>query len=151
MLIEDMSRAMIVKVLEGARFGHIACAQDDQPYLTPFYFAYHQNGIYSFATVGKKIEWMRANRKVCVQTHAIVSQSEWQSVVIMGQYNELLDEPAFREERVLAHSLLSKASNWWQPGYVKTKRNGKERPLAPVYFRISLDELSGHQGKHQAG
>ena len=49
--------------------------------------------------------------------------------------------------RALAHDLLAKAAAWWEPGYVKTLLHGKERPLEPIYFRISIDELSGHQAR----
>lgn len=33
----------------------------------PFHFAYDDHALYSFATVGQKIEWMRANALVCVE------------------------------------------------------------------------------------
>ena len=48
--------------------------------------------------------------------------------------------------RMVAHDLLAKTAMWWEPGYVKTLHKGKERPLQPIYFRISISEISGHQG-----
>ena len=69
-----------------------------------------QEHLYGFATVGRKVEWMRA----------------------------------------LAHDLLATAAAWWQPGYVKTLLHGEERPLEPIYFRISIDEPSGHQARSVA-
>jgi nitroimidazol reductase NimA-like FMN-containing flavoprotein (pyridoxamine 5'-phosphate oxidase superfamily) len=146
MLIQDMTREMCVDLLKRAHVGRLGCAKDSQPYVVPISFAYHREFIYSFATIGKKIEWMRANPLVCVEADEIVSRHEWQTVVIVGRYEELPDTPDFHRTRMVAHELLAKTAMWWEPGYVKTLHKGKERPLQPIYFRISISEISGHQG-----
>ena len=90
---------------------------------------------------------MRANPLVCVEVEKIVSREEWQTVVIFGRYEELPKTPEFSEARLAAHAVLSaKTAIWWEPGYVKTLLQGAERPLQPIYFRILIDEISGHQG-----
>jgi hypothetical protein len=43
---------------------------------------------------------------------------------------------------MVAHDLLAKTAMWWEPGYVKTLHKGEERPLQPIYFRISISERS---------
>jgi uncharacterized protein len=53
-LIEELSRQAYLDLLARARLGRLACAQGSQPYVVPFYFAYHHNYLYSFSTVGKK-------------------------------------------------------------------------------------------------
>lgn len=146
MRIEDMSRRAIIDLLRGARGGHIACAQGAQPYITPFSFVYYDSFIYSFATLGKKIEWMRANPRVCVETERIVTDRDWQTVVIFGQYQELPKSLEFQDLRVLADNLLAETPTWWEPGYVKTLHEGAERPLEPIYFRIVIEEMSGRAG-----
>ena len=67
-LIEELGRQASVELLAQLRFGRLACAKGHQPYITPFFYAYHEDFIYSFTTEGQKIEWMRANPLVCVQT-----------------------------------------------------------------------------------
>lgn len=42
--------------LAANRLGRLACANKGQPYVTPCYFAYHDQCIYGFSTVGQKIE-----------------------------------------------------------------------------------------------
>jgi uncharacterized protein len=145
MLIRDMSREMSVSLLKGVHLGRIACARGSQPYVTPFSFAHHGGSLYSFANVGKKIEWMRANPLVCVEVDEIVTRREWQSVVIFGQYEELPDKPEFGEARVLAHDLLSETASWWEPSFAKSLRSGAVHASEPIYFRISIDEMSGRQ------
>lgn len=146
MLIQDTTPEMNISLLKSTNLGHIACAQGSQPYVTPFIYMYHENFIYSFATVGQKIEWMRANPLVCVEVEKIVSRQEWQTVVIFGRYQELPETLEFHHMRVLAHDLLAKTKVWWEPGYVRTVNLQVERPLQPVYFRISITDISGHQG-----
>jgi nitroimidazol reductase NimA-like FMN-containing flavoprotein (pyridoxamine 5'-phosphate oxidase superfamily) len=143
MQIQDMTRAMIFDLLKTTRIGRIACAQDAQPYITPFSFAYADGALYAFATPGMKVEWMRANPLVCVEAEDIVSREEWRTIVIFGRYTELTDAPDFDAARGYAHDLLSAIPSWWEPGYARMVRAGTERP---VYFRISIDDVSGRQG-----
>ena len=145
MLIQDMSRASSIVLLKSTDVGRIACARGSQPYVTLFTFAYKENFLYSFGTVGKRIEWMRTNPLVCVEVDKIVRRQEWQTVVIFGRYQELPRTKELDEVQRLAHDILAKKGNWWEPGFVKTLKDGVERPLEPIYFRITIDEISGHQ------
>ena len=88
MLIEELTRQASLDLLAGTRLGRLACARGPQPYVVPFYFAYHHNCLYSFSTVGQKIEWMRANPLVCVEADQVVSPHEWVSVIVFGRYEE---------------------------------------------------------------
>ena len=146
MLIQNMSRESSIMLLKSVEVGRIACVRESQPYVTPFTFAYDNSFIYSFGTVGKKIEWMRANPLVCVEVDKIVTRQEWQTVVIFGRYEELLKTKGWDETRRFAHDLLARKADWWEPGFVRTDKDGAERPLKYVFFRIIIDEISGHQG-----
>ncbi len=150
MLIQDMSRESSVILLKSADVGRIACARGSQPYVTPFTFVYYNDFIYSFGTVGKKIEWMRVNPLVCVEVDIIVSRQEWQTVVIFGRYQELPKTKELDEVQRFAHQILAKKANWWEPGFARTLKDGVVRPLEPVFFRIIIDELRGHQATPDA-
>lgn len=52
MLIQEVSHEDALNLLAHLRLGRIACAQGDQPYVVPFYFAYHDGYLCSFSTVG---------------------------------------------------------------------------------------------------
>ena len=144
MLIQEMTRQASLDLLARTHFGRLACAQANQPYVVPFYFAYHQDFIYSFTTVGQKIDWMRSNPLVCVQADEVGSPQEWVSVIVFGRYEELPDTPEYERQRAVAHDLLQKKAMWWEPGYVKTIQHGTERPLVPVYYRIHVAQITGH-------
>ena len=147
MLIEEMPRLACIEFLQRVRFGRLACEQAGQPYVTPFYFACHQQTLYSFSTLGQKVAWMRANALVCVEADEITSPQHWTSVVAFGRYEELLDEPRYNADRKLAHSLLSERPIWWEPGYARTVVGGTERSLDLVYFCIPIGQITGHRAR----
>ncbi len=144
MLIQELTRQASLDLLARTRLGRLACAQGIQPYVVPFYFVYENDCLYSFSTVGQKIEWMRANPMVCVEADEVVSPEEWMSVIVFGRYEELLDTPEYQGERAFAHTLLKGHAAWWEPAYVKTILHGTPRPLVPVVYRIRGLQITGH-------
>lgn len=147
MLIEEMSRQACIDFLTRTRLGRLACAQGEQPYITPLFFAYHTDALYSFSTVGQKIAWMRANPLVCVETDEVKTPQQWSSVVVFGRYEELLPESEYEAARKLAHGLLQQRPVWWEPGYIRAVHEGRKRQLELVYFRIHIAQITGHQAK----
>ena len=151
MLVHDMTRQMSLDLLSSINIGRIACAHNAQPYVTPFSFVYHDSYLYSFATVGRKVEWMRTNPLVCVEVDKIANREEWQTVVILDRFEELHESRKLPDLQKFAHELLSKNAGWWEPGFVKTLHWGVERRLEAVYFRISIDEITGRQALANEG
>ena len=147
MLIEELPRATCIDFLKQARFGRLACAQEGQPYVTPLFFAYHQDALYSFSTVGQKVAWMRENPLVCVEADQVADPQQWISVVAFGRYEELTAEPSHSSERNLAYRLLSERPIWWEPGYARTEFVSVERTADLVYFRIHISQITGHQAR----
>ena len=145
MKIEELTNQASLDFLAGSHFGRLACAKLSQPYITPFYFVYHDHCIYSFSTVGQKIEWLRANPLACVQVDDIASPRQWTSVIVFGRYEELPATGDGRAACELAFKLLQQRPVWWEPGFARTTLHGTPRPLEPVYYRLSVDEISGHR------
>ncbi len=81
MIIEEMTPDECFELLQQIGFGRLGCARSSQPYVVPIYFAADKDHIYGFSTLGKKIEWMRANPLVCVEVDEIISHAQWRSVV----------------------------------------------------------------------
>lgn len=145
MHIEELTREDSLTFLAGHHIGRLACVRDSQPYITPFSYVYHEHFIYSFATVGQKVEWLRTNPLACVEVDDIANPLRWTSVIVSAKYEEFTETPAGRAGRELAYNLLQKQALWWEPGFVKTILDGTSRPMVPVYFRLSIEEISGHR------
>jgi uncharacterized protein len=145
MLIQGMTRQASFELLARAKLGRLACAHEGQPYITPMSVTYDTAWLYSFSTLGQKITWMRANPHVCVEVEELVSRQDWATVIVMGRYQELATDA----DRTYAHDLLERRPAWWEPGYSKTVIEGKERPLKGVYFRIRIEQITGHLAIHE--
>ncbi len=147
MLIQTISRQASIDLLARTRLGRLACVHDGQPYITPVTFACDENYLYAFSTMGQKITSMRANPRVCVEADEMVSREDWATVIVIGRYEELTDGHEHEVLRNHAYNLLQRNPVWWEPGYVKTILDDAERPISePIYFRIYIDQISGHRG-----
>lgn len=151
MLIQEMTRKASLDLLARTHLGRLACTQGPQPYIVPIYFVYDAHYIYSFSTVGQKIEWMRANPLVCVEADEVATPTQWQSVVVFGRYQELPNTAEWHDAQSFAYKLLHQKAMWWEPGYAKTILKGVERPLVPVFYRILVEQITGHCASPEPG
>ena len=111
-LIHKMSLQECRDLLARVGFGRLACARENQPFIVPTYFAYKADYLYAFATMGRKIEWMRRNPLVCLQADELLNQRNWASVIVLGRYEELPDTLEYAQQRNQAQSLLGKRWLW---------------------------------------
>ncbi len=142
MLIKEISSQECLDTVARASVGRLGCSFQDQPYVVPIYFAYEGEWIYVFSTLGKKIEWMRANPKVCVEIEEKVSDSEWISVLVNGLYEELA-EPQFTQERGHARRLLAKRHDFWLNAMAERRIGSEDQQVEPLFFRIHVDSATG--------
>jgi nitroimidazol reductase NimA-like FMN-containing flavoprotein (pyridoxamine 5'-phosphate oxidase superfamily) len=146
MQIHAMTRNASIELLTRTRLCRLACAHDGQPYVIPIYCAYHDNYLYSFSRLGQKIIWMRANPLVCVEVDELAGSNDWTTVIISGKYEELSDTPQHEEHRKRIYELLQRRPVWWEPGAVTTMPTEKTQPVEYIYFRIHINQISGHRG-----
>jgi uncharacterized protein len=145
-LIQELTTRASLDLLARTRLYRLACSRGDQPYVLPVYLVHDNGALYGFATVGQKIEWMRANPLVCVVADEVESPQQWASVIVSGRYEELLDMPEWQRARATAYKLLQQEGGmWWEPAFVKTTHGGTPRPLVPVWYRIHVVRITGHR------
>ena len=154
MFIHEMTADECRNALQKARLGRLGCARDNQPYVVPISFAFDgehlygctdENHLYGFTTVGQKIEWMRANPQVCLEIDELFSHNQWMSVIVLGCYEELPDEPQYEAARMRAHQLLRRRAMWWEPAYISNTHRDKSHSLVPVFYRIQIGRMTGHR------
>jgi uncharacterized protein len=146
MHVQKLSTEECHLALANARFGRLACSRDNQPYIVPTYFIVEDDQIYAFALPGQKLDWMRENPRVCLEIDNVSGSDNWTSVVVLGRYEELPESPEYKPLRKRAHDLLQERPMWWEPGAVTVAERPETRGFAPVYYRISIDQLTGHRG-----
>jgi nitroimidazol reductase NimA-like FMN-containing flavoprotein (pyridoxamine 5'-phosphate oxidase superfamily) len=145
MLITEITARECQDILDRNGFGRLGCARDNQPYVVPVYFAYQPGRLYGYSTLGKKIEWMRANPKVCVEVDEVASHFVWTSVVLRGRFQELPNTPDFEFERLNAQMLLEKRMLWWQIASAAGQLQGLGETQQPVFYTIHIDSITGHR------
>jgi nitroimidazol reductase NimA-like FMN-containing flavoprotein (pyridoxamine 5'-phosphate oxidase superfamily) len=149
MLVKAMTTFECVKLLDAHRLCRLACVKDGQPYVVPIYFAHAANYLYAFSMPGKKIDLMRANPKVAVVVEDHSQGRQWRSVVVDGFYQELPDRIGSKLEREHAWSLLSKHTDWWEPGAFKPAAQPLSDHSPHVFFRISIEHVSGREAREE--
>jgi nitroimidazol reductase NimA-like FMN-containing flavoprotein (pyridoxamine 5'-phosphate oxidase superfamily) len=142
MEVNEMAAEECKAVLEHASLGRLGCSYENQPYVVPIHFAYDGGHLYVFSTFGQKVKWMRANPKVCVQVDQAQNQSEWTSVIVNGEYEELAG-PQYTAERKHASSLLAKRSHWWLNALGERQMRVGDKSIEPLFFRIRILSMSG--------
>src|ERR1700681_3280520 len=135
MQIEEMTLADCRAMLARAQVARLACALHDQPYIVPIDIAFDGVSLYGYSTLGQKIEWMRQNPLVCVEMDEIVGDTQWESVVVFGTYEELLPTPEQENSRREAERLFQRRPMWWDPASVPLAGR-EQRPR--IVFRIQL-------------
>lgn len=142
MAIHEMSANECRVLLGRASLARLGCSLENQPYVVPISIAFEEEFVYSFSTLGQKIEWMRMNPKVCVQVDEIDGRARWLSVIVNGSYEELR-EPQFEIERAHAKKLLEKRHNWWLNALAERQLKVGDDLIAPLFFRIRIESLTG--------
>ena len=161
MMIREMSRNECIQVFVRSRLYRLACAKDNQPYVVPVYLAYHEASgcLYGFTTQGQKVDWMRANPKVCVEVDEISADDRWVSVIAIGRYDELAEAPGRDvacleaperpgqvgepipawtvdshrddDQRGRAWQILKAHPEWWEPGSTAWTARSNRNPADP--------------------
>jgi nitroimidazol reductase NimA-like FMN-containing flavoprotein (pyridoxamine 5'-phosphate oxidase superfamily) len=142
-LTSDECRAL----LRATNLGRLACVRDNSPYIVPAYFDFYEDALYSFATAGKKIHWMRTNPRVCVEFDEIIDRFNWTTVVVKGRYEELTKAPAHEAARKRAYALFEHRPDWWYPAAGKTRTTSEIR--TPVIYRINVERVSGRRASQK--
>jgi uncharacterized protein len=144
MLIHDLAFDECVQLLQRNSVGHLGCAKDDEPYVVPIHYSFDagRHVIYVVSTVGQKVEWMRANPRVCLTVDEITDKNHWTTVVLNGAYEEVADSDHPGEAQTRAQQLLQQRKEWWLPAMAK---HLPEAPRKVLVFQIRIDRMTGRR------
>ena len=137
--VQEMDDKQIEELLHRVHYGHLACTDGKRPYLVPIHFAYSPPFVFIYTTEGKKSEIIRRNPHVCLQLEEVKDNTNWSSVILDGDAEELTDN-TLREEAINAiaqvnPTLTPAVSIHWMDNWV--------RENIEVIYRITIRERSG--------
>jgi nitroimidazol reductase NimA-like FMN-containing flavoprotein (pyridoxamine 5'-phosphate oxidase superfamily) len=142
MVIDDMTDQECYAMLTRTRIARLACARQNQPYIVPLHVDFKGGVLYSYGTLGQKIEWMRENPLVCLQMDEFTDKEHWASVVVFGYYEELPSTSGHAGSRAIAQELFQRHPAWWEPAAVPV---GADDVRTPIVFRIRIVRVSGRR------
>jgi nitroimidazol reductase NimA-like FMN-containing flavoprotein (pyridoxamine 5'-phosphate oxidase superfamily) len=144
MLIHEIPPTECREILSRTNIARLACSHGDQPYVVPVSFEYDRETdcLFSFSMVGRKVEWMRENPKVCVEVEDVGDRFHWTSVVVLGRYEELVDSTEHKALRQRALEMFERRAQWWLPGAAQL--TPRERHAVVVY-RIYIESITGRR------
>jgi len=145
MRIRNLTTLECTKLLAANRAGHLGCSCDGRPYVVPIYYAYGHGHLYAFTMPGKKLDHMRANPFVSLIVEEPATARRWRSVIVDGRFEELSERGGGKAERDQAWSLLSRHSDWWEPGALNLAAQPVADHSPHVFFRIVVDQMSGRE------
>lgn len=144
MLIHDLDFDECVHLLQRNSIGHLGCAKDDEPYVVPIHYAFdvERHVIYVASTVGQKVEWMRANPRVCLTVDEIADKDHWTTVILTGAYEEITGSDDSGEAQKRSQELFQQRKEWWLPAMAKHAPDTARKVLL---FQIRIDRMTGRR------
>ena len=146
-MIGKLTKAQIEEVLDKNSLARLACHYGNKNYIVPISYVYDGHSMICHAVSGLKIRMMRDNPSVCLLVDEIKSFTNWRSVVVWGEYQEIMEE----RERLAAMKLFVdrtmrlKISETAIPPEISGKRLHPRSPgnIKPVIYRILIQEKTG--------
>lgn len=134
-------------VLKSNVFGRIGCHDEGKTYVVPINYVYDGKDIIAHSVAGMKIQMMRKNPEVCFQVDEIIDFTNWKSVIVWGEYQEITDPmERYRAMKYFVdRTLRLKISETAIPPETTMQRLHPRSPgnIKPVIYRIVILEKSG--------
>ena len=145
-MIGMLTKPEIEELLEDNIFGHLGCNDGHNSYVYSANYVYNGTHIICHSQNGFKNRVMRKNGRVCFQVDAVTDHSNWKSVLLHGNYEEVHEIAelkklinAFYDRRLFikrSKLLIAKDTHSQETGVEAATR------LA-IIFKILIDESTG--------
>ncbi|WP_341835644.1 pyridoxamine 5'-phosphate oxidase family protein [Chitinophaga pollutisoli] len=151
-MIANMTPEQIDLVLSKHAAGRICCTDGMKPYVVPVSYAFNGNYLVAHSRPGMKIDIMRSNPNVCFQVDEIDDLTNWRSVIVWGQYEEVNDpkERYYLMKFLVSHLLQYHAGELAGVAEMRRELDSADRELPvdrPIVYRIRIKEKTGRSEK----
>jgi nitroimidazol reductase NimA-like FMN-containing flavoprotein (pyridoxamine 5'-phosphate oxidase superfamily) len=142
----ELSPEQIDEILRQEILGRVGFVADGWPYVEPVTYVYDGDSVFVHSGEGLKLRALRENPHVCLEVEQINSMSDWRTVLVRGNFEQLLDENDEEGERAL--ELLA-------THLARIERGASERLMAseevrrqegiprPVLYSIRIEATTG--------
>lgn len=135
MILDVLREEEARRILREQHCGRLGCCLDGEPYVVPINYVFDDECVYVHSLPGRKIEFLRANPRACLQVDEAKDAYNWHSVIAYGHYEELSDEA--ERERTLA-SLFNHL-----PHLTPVESKMTKGLQQTIVFRLRVDKVTG--------
>lgn len=144
-MLGKLTDGQIDQVLHTQFIGRIGCCSGDKVYVVPVTYVYHSGYIYAHSKEGMKVQMMRNNPNVCFQVDAIDNMTNWRSLIIWGEYEELKTE---KEQQAGMKIMVDRLAPFMTSETVRPSHHSHapeivEKGFKAVVYRIRITEKTG--------
>ena len=128
--------------------GRIGCTDGQKVYIVPVSYAFNNAYLVIHSKEGMKIDMMRQHPHVCFQIDEITNLTNWRSVILWGDYEEITDPKErfyamkFLVSR-LAHLQVSETAGVSQMHDEIAGEQKTGNIIRPIVYRIRISEKTG--------
>lgn len=146
-MLGQLDKKEIEKVLNENVLGRIGCHDQGRTYVVPVTYVYDGSSILAHSVEGLKIRMMRANPQVCFEVDDVKDFTNWKSVILWGEYEEITDADEKNEvmQQFVDRVMRLKISETALPPETTETRLHPRSPgvIKPVIYKIVIQEMTG--------
>jgi uncharacterized protein len=153
-MLGELSNEQIQHVLQTHIVGRIGCCVKNKIYIVPVTYAYYNEFIYAHSREGLKMQMMRKNPHVCFQVDSIDNMTNWRSVLLWGDFEEL---KTAKEQKMGMKILVDRLIPYMTSETVRPVRSPSHSPAViekefrAVPYRIRITRTTGRFEKTMQG
>ena len=144
MAFKELTTTEVDELLTGERAMRIGFDANNERYLVPLGFIWHEGALYAMTTQGRKTRMAAANPKVSFQidTSARTGLFSWHSLSGEGTFEVVTDSKELEAISPLLVSRFPDMPNWMQAEYAEKQEQGKV-----VFVRIRPTRMTGRKSE----
>lgn len=137
--LPELNAEEMHRLLDDVRVGRLGLNDEPQPYIVPTDFGFKDGLIYIHSPAeGKKTALARKDPHVCFEVDRYNDEvTEYQSIIIRGEIEEVLDAAEKREAMRLMAKKAVRSGGW------KAHANGGTGMGSITVFKIRIKEMTG--------
>lgn len=146
-MIGKLTDEEIEEILKSNILGRIGCNDNNKTYVVPVNYVFDGKYIIAHSLDGMKIRMMRKNPSVCFEVDEMKSFTNWRSVIVWGEYQELTEErDRYYAMRLFVDRMIHmKISKTAIPPKIDENKAHLHflSNIKPVIYRIVITEKTG--------
>ena len=144
-MLGELTPTEIESLLHDQVIGRVGCWDSNNVFVVPITYAYDGNYIYGHSREGMKIKMMRNNPSVCFEVDVVHNMTNWKSVILWGEYEELTE---LNERQVAMETFADRMkpliiSETISPMMRQPEPHPVDAILKPIVFRIKVNRKMG--------